>query len=197
MSQSKTPTSPWVIPVYEHMKNHLTKSSQNDVLPPSLRYAASKGLEKLSKYYSKAMECPHLILATRELTCKLLILTNGIPVLHPHLGIRWFRKVDPVRAEKAKVILEHAFNEYSHRYAPKIDPRPNTAPKRTASSNGFLDSLCLVDVEIDDSSISPTVSELDRFMAIDQHFGLGDRDYPLLWWRVRFTTISMSRHLLI
>jgi hypothetical protein len=66
MSRARTPTSPWVIPVYEHMNNHLSKAGADTNLLPSVRTAALAGLQKLMKYHPKATECPHLILATRE-----------------------------------------------------------------------------------------------------------------------------------
>ncbi|KAF8200510.1 hypothetical protein K438DRAFT_1758728 [Mycena galopus ATCC 62051] len=47
MSQSKTPTLPWVLPMYELMVNHLTKTSENTGIPSALRLAAAAGLGKL------------------------------------------------------------------------------------------------------------------------------------------------------
>jgi hypothetical protein len=106
-------------------------------------------------------------------------------VVHPHLGITWFRKLDTDRAASASVIFEHAYNEYRHQHEPKVTNTPSTAPKRTQSSNHFLDAVCLVDVELDQEPESPMLAnELERFLALDKAFNLGDRDYPLLWWKV-------------
>jgi hypothetical protein len=106
-------------------------------------------------------------------------------VVHPHLGITWFRKVDPIRATQATTLFEHVYQEYKHQYGPKTTAQPQTLPKQSASSNSFLDALCLVDVAIDETSVpSVSVTEFDRFLAIDPSFGIGSRDYPLLWWKV-------------
>ncbi|KAJ6474928.1 hypothetical protein C8R45DRAFT_790942, partial [Mycena sanguinolenta] len=77
MSRSRTPTLPWVLPMYEGMLKHL-REAQFEARFPSLRNAAAAGLEKLEQYYSKACDSQLNIVAT---------------LLHPSLGIQWFRKI--------------------------------------------------------------------------------------------------------
>jgi hypothetical protein len=121
--------------------------------------------------------------------CELTLLT----VVHPHLGIGWFRKLDSDRANEALAILDYAYQEYNVKFGPKLVTPPATAPKRTASSNSFLDALCMVDVEVKDNFVPTAVmGELERFLALDKSFGLGDRDYPLLWWKVQHFSFHPS-----
>jgi hypothetical protein len=178
------------------MKAHLTKCSADASLPLVLREAARCGLLKLMKYYPKATDCHHLILATCTsylLFCGHLPFTTFKTVLHPHLGFNWFSKLGSDRAAKAKAIFEHAFKEYQCRYEPQ-PPTTSNPPKRTPSANNFLDSVCLVDLESESISLpTPFMSELDRFLSIDASFGLGDRENPLLWWKVCFHCIFYLR----
>ncbi|KAF8202641.1 hypothetical protein K438DRAFT_1716386, partial [Mycena galopus ATCC 62051] len=64
MSKSKTPTLPWVLPMYEQMLQHLTKTSEDAGLPAALRLAAGAGLVKLKHYYNKAQNCQFYVIAT-------------------------------------------------------------------------------------------------------------------------------------
>lgn len=64
MSRSDTPTLPWVLPMYEHMKTSLEAVVKNESLPDNLREASAAGLNKLEQYYSLARNNYCCILAT-------------------------------------------------------------------------------------------------------------------------------------
>ncbi|KAJ7021826.1 hypothetical protein C8F04DRAFT_972208, partial [Mycena alexandri] len=66
MSRSKTPTLPWVLPMYEHMLKHLRAHRDDALLLPSLRAAATAGLEKLETYCDKAAGCQFNVVATKR-----------------------------------------------------------------------------------------------------------------------------------
>lgn len=65
MSHSKTPTLPWVLPMYEHMDRHLKKHIADDSQLPLLRVAAVAGMQKLNKYHTMARDCQYNVIATR------------------------------------------------------------------------------------------------------------------------------------
>ncbi|KAJ7707181.1 hypothetical protein B0H16DRAFT_1242259, partial [Mycena metata] len=54
MSRSRTPTLPWVLPMYEYMRKHLKKCQNDATLPAAVRGATEAATEKLEEYYSKA-----------------------------------------------------------------------------------------------------------------------------------------------
>lgn len=64
MSRAKTPTLPWVLPMYEHMLKHLRGYVADTDQLPTLRYAAGEGLAKLEGYYQKARGCQFNVIAT-------------------------------------------------------------------------------------------------------------------------------------
>ncbi|KAJ6613728.1 hypothetical protein B0H10DRAFT_2270506 [Mycena sp. CBHHK59/15] len=64
ISHSKTPTLPWVLPMYEHMLKHLRTCKTNEELPMPHCIAAVAGLEKLETYYLKARQCQLNVIAT-------------------------------------------------------------------------------------------------------------------------------------
>lgn len=66
MSRAKTPTLPWVLPMYEHMLKKLAAHRDDTSLLSSLRTAAAAGLEKLEVYYAKAKGCQFNVVATSE-----------------------------------------------------------------------------------------------------------------------------------
>ncbi|KAJ7019085.1 hypothetical protein C8F04DRAFT_976168, partial [Mycena alexandri] len=67
MSRSRTPTLPWVLPMYEYMRKHLRNSKDDTSLPTAIRDATEAASEKLEEYYSKACGCQLNTIATR--TC--------------------------------------------------------------------------------------------------------------------------------
>ncbi|KAJ7437005.1 hypothetical protein FB451DRAFT_1193532 [Mycena latifolia] len=105
MSRSSTRALPWVLPMYEMMLKHLRKSEADTKLSGSLRQAATAGLKKLETYYAKARGCQFNVIAT---------------LLHPSLGMTWFRRLDAhaptsERAAHAKVLFEHAYQSYKEK----------------------------------------------------------------------------------
>lgn len=66
MSHSKTPTLPWVLPMYAHMEKHLKALTEDQKLLPSLRGAAAAGLQKLDQYHIKARNCQYNVIATSK-----------------------------------------------------------------------------------------------------------------------------------
>ncbi|KAF7371462.1 HATC-domain-containing protein [Mycena venus] len=147
------------------------------VLPISFNHvAASAGLEKLETYYAKACACHFNIIAT---------------VLHPSLGLSWFRKLDQgeERPEYARILFTHAFQAYKKPYddekaASRAQKGNSDAQARPEASASFLDDICMFDVD-DDDETPPTcaISELDQFFSAFQTYGRGDHDGPLLWWK--------------
>ncbi|KAJ7178861.1 hypothetical protein C8R43DRAFT_871631 [Mycena crocata] len=166
MSRAKTPTLPWVLPMYEHMLKNLKAHRDDDLLLASLRTAASAGLEKLETYYQKAKGCQFNVVAT---------------MLHPYLGYSWFKKMGPERANNAKVLFEFVFESYKKTHATLPVQTKKTPLAKTSSS--FLDDVSMLDVEEDDSA--PQESEFERFYVACRTRGRGEPNNPLAWWKVR------------
>ena len=66
------PMLPWVLPMYELMREHLVMFMDDTEQPLSLREAACAGHEKLMHYYKIARESMHVIVATGALSLLLL-----------------------------------------------------------------------------------------------------------------------------
>ncbi len=64
MSHSKSPTIPFVLPLYYKMQQHLQAVVDSPHYSFTLQSAAEKGLEKLEKYFSIAREHHAYILGT-------------------------------------------------------------------------------------------------------------------------------------
>lgn len=192
MSRSDTPTLPWVLPMYEYMRKHLrgygtTSAAESNKLPPALlTRAAESGLAKLDEYYWKARDCQYNVIATRESDfCQSEINHSplGTAVLHPQLGLRWFRKLgDDERVDRAKVLFEHAFGRYQAAILEERSKRPPPAATLKKSSSKFLDDVCMNEVKVPDATVTVVFqSEMERFLA------LGDQDdelEALEWWKV-------------
>jgi hypothetical protein len=115
-------------------------------------------------------------------------------VLHPSLGIAWFRKVDrerkldptdPLCAARAEVIFEHVFDSYQQVGSNEESSQPTAAVKRRQPSKlgSFLDDIRMVDVaEVAVPEVA--VSELKRFWDAFKNYS-GDANTPLIWWKVR------------
>jgi hypothetical protein len=111
--------------------------------------------------------------------------------LHPYLGLSWFRKVDATgsRAERAKILFEHAFARYK-----AAEPVSEPATRRTApasSFSSFIDDVSMADTTVEDSAPTPPIRELDCYLQADSLFGRGEPNGPLLWWKVR-TYLSLN-----
>ncbi|KAJ6484240.1 ribonuclease H-like domain-containing protein, partial [Mycena sanguinolenta] len=175
MSRSRTPTLPWVLPMYEGMLKHL-RSAQYDALLPSLRSAAVEGLQKLEEYYSKACDSQLNIVAT---------------LLHPSLGIQWFRKIDSERdseflsASRAEVLFEHVYESYQQNSANE-EPRQSEAPpqpRRAGKFSSFLQDICMSNVKDIVESEIVIENELKGFWNAFNNYR-GDVNAPLTWWKV-------------
>ena len=185
MSHSTTPTLPWVLPMYEHMDRHLKKQIDDVNQLPLLRVAAIAGMQKLHQYHAKARDCQYNVIATCAyhsiIFAPLLIIFSA--VLHPYLGISWFRRVDTTgeHARKATDLLEHAFKNYQ---AAEPTPKPVTRKLTSSSSfSSFIDDVSMADGEGEVPAV-PAISELERFLQAHTTFGRGDPNAPLLWWKV-------------
>ncbi|KXN86983.1 hypothetical protein AN958_09412 [Leucoagaricus sp. SymC.cos] len=100
MSLSHTPTLPWVLPMFVHMQRHLSRYSERlgtVTTTLTIHEAAAAGLTKLQGYFEKTKSCQFNVIAT---------------LLHPHLGITWFRKALPDEVEKCKILFEYVFTVY-------------------------------------------------------------------------------------
>ncbi|KAJ7330405.1 hypothetical protein DFH08DRAFT_708903 [Mycena albidolilacea] len=138
MSDSSTPTLPWVLPLYIGMRTQLRSSRDDVTLPDSLRSAAIAGLEKLEVYFSKACNSQLNIIST---------------LLHPTFGIKYFHKIESethlLSAARAQVLFEHVYESYQ-----RIHATDSSQPKAPATSRlqgtfgSFLDNICMIDVDV-------------------------------------------------
>lgn len=104
-------------------------------------------------------------------------------MLHPYLGISWFRRVDTSkeRARKATDLFEHAFKRYQ---AAEPAPEPVTRKSMSTSSfSSFIDDVSMADGPDEDPAV-PAISEFDRYLEAHTRFGRGEPNRPLLWWKV-------------
>jgi len=107
-------------------------------------------------------------------------------VLHPYLGISWFRDfcwIDTTgeSARKATDLLEHAFKNYQ---AAEPTPKPVTCKLMSSSSfSSFIDDISMADSEGEVPAV-PAISKLEQFIQAHTTFGRGDLNAPLLWWKV-------------
>lgn len=213
MSRSRTPTLPWVLPMYEYMRKHLRKCQNDATLPAAVRGATEAATEKLEEYYSKACGCQFNIIATRTYPTHIvsLLCIDRVEVLHPSFGIAWFRKMEaeatstpeintdatetgpePPRltADRAKILFEHAYTSYSEIHGAQYS-QPTAAPVRSTpgSFNSFLDDICMVDVA-DTAPDAVVVPEIDRFWNAFKGYN-GDPNNPLKWWKVSAVMLNL------
>ncbi|KAF4611808.1 hypothetical protein D9613_004630 [Agrocybe pediades] len=167
MSISQYPTIPFVLPVYELMKNKLTLTIESPAVPPLLRGAARAALSKLHKYREKALNNQYYKLAA---------------VLHPGMRAEWFKLTvkgsDPIAATYIK-------DEVSEPTPTQSDD--NAFREAAASSAGGVLSSIL-DFEIDDIVVPATMTpkemfedELRRYLRFEG--GRGNAMNPLVWWK--------------
>ncbi|KAJ7156332.1 hypothetical protein C8R46DRAFT_909917 [Mycena filopes] len=171
MSRSKAPTLPWVLPMYEHMLKNLKMHRDDATQLPSLRAAATAGLEKLETYYEKAKGCQFNVIAT---------------VLHPFLGISWFRKMGEDRGENATTLFNFVYESYKTTHDQQ-QQSPGAPAQPTKTSSSFLDDVCMLDVPEPQST--PLESELERFYSAFRTHGRGAANDPLAWWKVIFAFV--------
>jgi hypothetical protein len=119
-------------------------------------------------------------------------------VLHPYLGIGWFKKLtDTTLADKAPshIVFEHAYNGYA-RKAQRAEQLTATSSPTDAIAEAeydpmdFLDRVALKDKEAPllsaTESLLNTVSETARFYNIctTHEGGKKWKSEPLLWWKM-------------
>ena len=143
MSQSKTPTLPWAIPMYQQMQVSLHANLADSSLPPRMHRAVKKGLAKLGHYYSLAKLNHFNIIAT----CKRLqislpktfLMITEPTVCHLALHLSWFGSIDDDSYDHAKEVFEYHLQEYQ---ATAPEPaQPQSGSDRPAESNSFLVSI--------------------------------------------------------
>ncbi|KAI0061285.1 hypothetical protein BV25DRAFT_1805777 [Artomyces pyxidatus] len=174
MSRSKTPTLPWVLPMYEHMRLSLTSRVSDESLPLSLREGIAAGLEKLMHYYDLARGSQFPVIAT---------------ICHPALRIAWFDKLGKDQRDKAWALFKHVYDEYAKAMPPPQDT-PATSATHIPDPNDFL-AIVAQTTALPDSNIEEVHqrTELDRWRGMEG--GRGDIHYPLVWWKVRHTPESV------
>ncbi|KAF7363114.1 Dimer-Tnp-hAT domain-containing protein [Mycena venus] len=171
MSRSGTPTLPFVLAMYETMMASLREHAADESLLQSLRVAATAGLTKLTVYYEKAKQCQFNVIAT---------------MLHPALGLAWFQKISPERAEHARILFEFVFDTYKRTADAKVQSSPPaTQPsKLTQPPRSFLHTVCMVDVALPVNKVLPLEPEFKRFYDAAVTYGSGKLDAPLAWWKI-------------
>ncbi|KAJ7477620.1 hypothetical protein FB451DRAFT_1557286 [Mycena latifolia] len=163
--------------MYEGMRKHLRRCKYDSSLPGALRSATEAASEKLELYYSKACGSQLNTIAT---------------LLHPSLGMAWFRKMesDPassteLSAARAKILFEHAYELYSQIHGAKsTTPAAAVERARPGTLGSFLEDICMVDVA-NTTEAEVVVPEIQRFWdAFKGH--AGDPNNPLKWWKAHF-----------
>jgi len=126
----------------------------------------------------------------------LVIIVTHFQVLHPYLGISWFKKLGGSRADQATIIFEHAFLGYKAAEPPKSPPTPSNLAKSSTTSS-FLDDILMNDIPLseDGSQAAEETTESKRFLDIS--VPRGDPNKPLLWWKVSLVSILVLATYLI
>jgi hypothetical protein len=101
-----------VIPVMDHLDQHLATSALRSSLPPSIRAAATLGKRCLNKYYTMTdhTEVYRIAMGKPLLSLYLFLFTTSV-VLHPHHKLEYFKKAkwDEEWIETAKNIVREEF----------------------------------------------------------------------------------------
>jgi hypothetical protein len=194
MSQSSTPTLPFVLPMYELMKNGLSAQANDPNLSPQLQLAAAAGINKLNKYYPKAWSNQFNVLATGMcFTESNTVIHNCFLVLHPSLRTEWFRKMGDNMATRAEVLFRHVAETYHANLTAEsttaeatVGGKPQQAPSQ--GDNSWLHDICDVDVpdvtsDSQKSAAEKLQDEIRRYLRFEG--GKGEINNPLLWWKVR------------
>ncbi|KAF7794640.1 hypothetical protein EIP86_005777, partial [Pleurotus ostreatoroseus] len=167
MSRAHTPTLPYVLPMYEHMRKSLIRSTEDPVLSKTLRDAAAAGLEKLLQYYHHAKVSDHTMIAT---------------ILHPSLRLRWFEQNDMIAVATARKTFEDAYKDYQ-RDVPQPEAPPPAATQVEDHSTDFMDEICgLREPTPDAAKSAESDDELTRYLSMAGGKVAKD-DSVLMWWK--------------
>ncbi|TFY70017.1 hypothetical protein EVJ58_g118 [Rhodofomes roseus] len=158
MSMSRTPTLPYVLPMYEHMRTSLVDTIETTA-ERTVKRAAQAGLGKLMQYYEKALQNESCIIATA-------------------LRLSWFSCLAPQHQVKATSTFKKVYAKYE-----ASTPTAQDVPLRpvAAAKSGSLMSRLSSNVELGSADQPPALSELQRWQAGEG--GKGDADFPLVWWK--------------
>lgn len=203
MSRSRTPTLPYVLPMYETMRKSLDDSARDASLEPLVRNAAAAGLEKLEVYYQYARSSHYVIIATSKhpFYCRIVQINLNAEVyhlvLHPSLRLRWFDRIGSDFTASAKAIFEHAYRGYAESMPQASEAAAETQRTSSVDGNGcdFLDEVCGM---IDLSDLTAGVPELTRD-ELAQYFAgeggaVGAQETLLGWWKVGFDCLIQTSY---
>lgn len=121
-------------------------------------------------------------------------------MLSPASGYAYFKKLGNDRASKARVLLQHVYEEYAKKDQ-NLEPAKDTSSKTRADDTDLLSSIFLMDVEApldpeEASELSAVlrVSEFDRFIAVNPgSVTEEEQKNPLMWWKVQSRYLVLSR----
>ncbi|KAH9017907.1 hypothetical protein EDB84DRAFT_1239632, partial [Lactarius hengduanensis] len=167
ISRSSMPTLPWVLPMYELMREHLVKFMDDDERPLAIREAACAGHEKLMQYYGIGRRSMHIIVAT---------------ICHPALRTDWFLKLSDGDHTYALTVFRHVYEEYASRFSPPEDGAATHDKSDTDSDSGILGSAAARPLVEHTHSKPESPSEFTRWVTNEG--GGGKMNYPLVWWKV-------------
>ncbi|KAI1797443.1 hypothetical protein LXA43DRAFT_877707 [Ganoderma leucocontextum] len=175
MSRSRTPTLPYVLPMYERMFKSLDAYARDVKISPDIRNAAAAGLRKLKEYYNLAKASQFTLLAT---------------MLHPSLRLKWLTSTygDGYK-DGYRALFEHVYNDY----ASSGEAQGQSAipkPSQESSGDDFLSEVCAIpeasdgdSVEPDGTSIASTAKdEVERYLRGEG--SAASFHEPLRWWKV-------------
>jgi hypothetical protein len=89
------------------------------------------------------------------------------------------------------IIFKNAFDQYQASATTDLDTS-STKPNATSDVEmGFLDDICMADVDLADNEITAPISEYDRFLVANVTFPKGDANRLLEWWKVSILQRSL------
>ncbi|KAF8161992.1 ribonuclease H-like domain-containing protein, partial [Pholiota molesta] len=189
MSKASIPTIPFVLPLFNQLKDHINNTITNRSAHIRIRQGAKAALEKLEKYHSMAVDNQFYKLGT---------------MLHPYLRAEWFRhasKDGPTTqqdvVEKAETLFRHVATAYYDQQTtspPENEADPSTAlPQNKSSATANVSDGWITGILTFDLVQAPTVAaaspkerfedELRRYLKFEG--GRGQILDPLAWWKVR------------
>lgn len=97
-------------------------------------------------------------------------------MLHPYLGITWFRRVGEERARLAEILFKHAFDRYQEANPVALPPAEMEQDANNPFSD-FLDGVCMLGMDNNRPPI-PEIGEYERYLAAAETSGRGSRNSP-------------------